>query len=179
MISVDMNKVKILLFASTALMLCLVSCRKEPLDMVNPNNRICKSYLQQFETIWQGMDQGYVFWDKDTVDWDARYDQYRPIFEAFDARPANNPVTYNEYWEAYTGLFSGLLDHHLTGRFYSPKGVPRGGCEAWVSPGMNTYSHQTASSYERSLQIAILKKKAISGSFLSFEPVSSAISLIL
>ena len=118
------------------------------------------------------MDQGYVFWEKDTVDWDARYEQYRPIFEAFDARPANKPVTYMEYYEAYTGLFEGLLDHHLTGRFYSPKGIPRGACEAWVSPGNNTYYHPTGTSYERSLQLDILKKKAIAGTYLSSEPVS-------
>ena len=167
-----MNRIKILLFASAVLALSLVSCRKEPLDMVNPNNRICKSYLQQFETVWQGMDQGYVFWEKDTVDWDARYEQYRPVFEAFDARPASKPVTFMEYYEAYTGLFEGLLDHHLTGRFYAPKGIPRGGCEAWVSPGSNTYQHPTNPSYERSLQLDILKKKAIAGTYLASDPVS-------
>ena len=69
-----------------AISVCAVSCRKEPLDKVNPNNRVkaCKTYLQQFLTVWEGMDQGYVFWDKDSIDWDARYDKYRPVFEAFD-----------------------------------------------------------------------------------------------
>ena len=151
--------------------LCFVSCRKEPLDsFVNPNKFTCKTYLQQFEMVWQGMDQGYVFWDRDTVDWDARYDEYRPIFAAFDARPANNPVTINEYWNAYTGLFEGLLDHHLTGRFYAPKGLPRGQCEAWVSPGTNSYQHETSSAWERSKQLAILQKKAISGTYFGYNP---------
>ena len=167
-----MKRFKFLLSISVLLVLTLVSCRKEPVDLVNPNNRICKSYLQQFETIWQGMDQGYVFWDKDTVNWDERYEKYRPVFAEFDSRPASKPVTFEEYWTAYNGLFEGLLDHHLTGRFYSPKGVPRGSCEAWVSPGKNDYYHPTSSSYERSLQIGVLKKKAVPGSFLSFEPVS-------
>jgi hypothetical protein len=160
--------------ALAILAVSLVSCRKEPLDMVNPNSRICKSYLQQFETVWQGMDQGYVFWDKDTVDWDERYEKFRPVFEAFDARPANNPVTQSEYWEAYTGLFEGLLDHHLTGRFYTAKGIPRGACEAWVSPGQNDYYHPTGISYERSLQLDILQKKAIPGTYLASDPFSYA-----
>ena len=82
-----MNRIKILLLASAVLALSLVSCRKEPLDMVNPNNRICKSYLQQFETVWQGMDQGYVFWEKDTVDWDARTDPFSRL--SMLVRPTN------------------------------------------------------------------------------------------
>lgn len=157
---------KTLLFVSVAV-LCFASCRKEVEDnLVNPNDRICKTYLQQFEAIWNGMDQGYVFWGRDTVDWDARYEQYRPIFEAFDKRPKNNPVSYYEYAEAYQGLFEGLLDHHLAGRFYSAKDK----FETWVSPGRNDYSHPTSASYERSLQIPILKEKAIPGTFLSCEP---------
>ena len=136
-----------------AISVCAVSCRKEPLDKVNPNNRVkaCKTYLQQFLTVWEGMDQGYVFWDKDSIDWDARYDKYRPVFEAFDARPANNPVTQREYAEAWNGLFEGLLDHHLVGRFYSAKGK----FEARVRPGRNTYEHSTTSTRERDIQLGI------------------------
>lgn len=47
---------KTLLFVSVAV-LCFASCRKEVEDkLVNPNDRICKTYLQQFEAIWNGMD---------------------------------------------------------------------------------------------------------------------------
>ena len=151
-----------------AISVCAVSCRKEPLDKVNPNNRVkaCKTYLQQFLTVWEGMDQGYVFWDKDSIDWDERYDKYRPVFEAFDARPANNPVTQREYAEAWNGLFEGLLDHHLVGRFYSAKGK----FEARVSPGRNTYEHSTTSTRERDIQLGILQRKAIPGTFVGCEP---------
>lgn len=152
-----------------AVVVLFSSCRKEyDDDLVNPSTRKCKTYTQQFEAVWQGMDQGYVFWGRDTVDWDARYEQYRPVFEEFDSRPKNKPVTYGEYQAAYTGLFEGLLDHHLTGRFYSPKGS----FEAWVSPGMNDYYHNTSSTYERTKQLAILKKKAVAGTFVGFDPTS-------
>ena len=154
------------LLALSLLVLLFTSCRKEPLERVNPNNRKCKTYLQQFETVWQGMDQGYVFWEKDSVNWDDRYEKYKPIFEAFDARPANKPVTAREYAEAYQGLFEGLLDHHLTGRFYSPKG----NFETWVRPGRNDYSHTTTSAYERQLQVNILRDRAVPGTYVGFNP---------
>lgn len=148
-----------------------VSCRKEPLEnRGNPNNLICKTYLSQFEAIWSGMDQGYVFWDRDTVDWDARYEEYRPVFAAFDARPANKPVTQREYMEAYTGLFAGLLDHHLTGRFYAAKGIPHGQCEAFVSPGTNDYYHSVSNSEALRLQLKALRKRAVPGTLVEYSP---------
>lgn len=134
--------------------LSLTACRKESevAEFSNPNARICKTYLQQFETVWQAMDQGYTFWGKDTVDWDARYEEYRPIFEAFDQK---SYVSEYEYQEAYTGLFEGLLDHHLAGYFYSPKGKMM----AWVNPGKNDYSHTTSSLFERQEELKILQKR--------------------
>ena len=33
------------------------SCRKEELDIQSPNNRRCSTYLEQFEAIWEGLDQ--------------------------------------------------------------------------------------------------------------------------
>ena len=70
-------------FVSLLLFATLSSCRKESevSTLVNPNSRTCKSYTQQFEAVWNGMSQGYVFWSRDTVDWDARYEQFKPIFE--------------------------------------------------------------------------------------------------
>ena len=114
-----MTHYKTLAFVLMAILAGFASCRKEPLENKgNPNHRVCKTYSQQFETVWAGMDQGYVFWDRDTVDWDKRYEEFKPVFAEFDSRPANRPVTIYEYYAAYEGLFQGLLDHHLTGIFY-------------------------------------------------------------
>ena len=151
-----------LLFA--ALTVSMASCRKEPVEFYNPNNRLCRNYSQQFEAVWQGMNQGYMFWDRDTIDWDARYEQFQPVFAEFDTRNSRNPVSYQEYAEAYAGLFEGLLDHHLSGRFYSGKDK----FETWVSPGHNDYSHAT----DRSKQLACLRAKAIPGTYISYDPVS-------
>ena len=136
--------------------------------MVNPNSRICKTYTQQFEAVWNGMSQGYVFWGRDTVDWDARYEQYKPVFEEFDSRQADRPVSAAEYNAAYQGLFEGLLDHHLHGMFT----VPRAKFEAVVNPGKNDYEHNTDSYSERREEIKVLKERMdlVPGSFCSYEP---------
>ena len=154
------------------MVVAFTSCRKESEfeDLVNPNNRICKTYLQQFEAVWNGMSQGYVFWGRDTVDWDARYEEYKPLFEAFDARPASRPVTQAEYQKAYEGLFEGLLDHHLYGKFC----VPKGQFEAAVSPGKNDYVHDTWAGYERAIQLQVLQNRPdlVPGSYVAYDPES-------
>ena len=129
--------------------LAFSSCRKEPLDLVNPNTRICKTYLQQFETVWEGMDQSYMFWERDTVDWDARYEEYYPVFAAFDAQGG---ASASDYRKAWSGVFEGLLDHHLTARMWDPKGE----VEAWVQPGKNDYSHWT----DRNSQLSALRSQS-------------------
>ena len=163
--------VKKIVCVSLLLPLCFTSCRKESevSDLVNPNGGKCRTYLQQFESVWNGMSQGYVFWGRDTVDWDERYERFRPVFEEFDSRPASNPVTAAEYQKAYTGLFEGLLDHHLMGEFC----VPRGKFEAVVSPGRNDYEHSSWSGYERSKQLEVLQKRPdlVPGSYAGYDPV--------
>lgn len=146
------------------------SCRKESevSGLVNPNSRTCKTYTQQFEAVWNGMSQGYVFWGRDTVDWDARYEQFKPVFEEFDARPANRPVLEAEYNAAYQGLFEGLLDHHLYGMFT----VPRAKYEAIVRPGRNDYEHNMDPYSERREELRVLQQRLdyVQGSFCSYEP---------
>ena len=151
-------------------MVCLVSCRKESevSEMINPNSRICKTYTQQFEAVWNGMSQGYVFWGRDTVDWDARYEQFKPVFEEFDARPANRPVSAEEYNAAYRGLFEGLLDHHLYGMF----SVPRAQYEAFVNPGKNDYYHDMDSYSERREELKLLRERLdlVPNSYYAYDP---------
>lgn len=95
------------------------------------------SFTQQFESVWEGMDQSYMFWERDTVDWEARYDECKSIFKRFDSRP--NSVTKEEYQQAWDKVFEGLLDHHLFARLWNPKG----NYHVSVSPGKNDYSHWT------------------------------------
>lgn len=105
-----------LIACSLLLVLFFVSCRKEAMDIQSPNNRPCTSYLEQFEAIWEGLDHTYVMWDQDTVDWDARYEKYRPIFASFDANGVDS-ATYVNTWK---GVINGLLDHHMTLFLWNP-----------------------------------------------------------
>ena len=149
------------ILALCSILLLIVSCRKESPELTNPNNRYCRTYAEQFQAVWEGMDQSYMYWAEDSVDWDARYEEYRPIFAEFDTRDRNHPVTEVEYQTAWTGLFAGLRDHHLTGYFWSPDQK----LLARVSPGTNDYNH----AYVCQQQIAILKRRNDVSRFLSYE----------
>ncbi len=150
-------------------LLCMVGCRKESEDFSNPNGMKSQTYLAQFDAVWQGMNQSYMFWSEDTVDWDARYDKYHDVFAAFDSRPSSKPVTQSEYQAAWDGLFSGILDHHLTGRFYSSKDR----IEAWVSPGSSeVYARQGYHWTDRSKQLKALKLQPGIENYYGFEPAS-------
>ena len=113
------------------------SCRKEPIKLENPNTTYCTSYVHQFQTVWEGLDHIYVLWERDTVDWDARYAKYLPVFQEFDARMKTNPVDSAEYHKAWKDVTKGLLDHHLTMLLYNPNGKYR----IALQPGSNSYSH--------------------------------------
>ena len=101
-----------------SIVLLLVSCRKEA-DYVpyvgEPSKLAYSTYTEQFDYLWKTISTAYVFWDVDTVDWDAAYERYRPRFEALDLKFADSGyVRTSEFSELYTGLIGPLRDHHLT-----------------------------------------------------------------
>lgn len=144
-----------------------VSCRKDDLlDVPNPNVRQCNSYVDQFEAIWQGIDHSYVLWARDTVDWDARYRKFRPVFESFDARRATNPVDSAEYHQAWKDLTKGLLDHHMALFLWNPDGKYK--CK--VTPASNNYHHTT----DVEAQLNILQNQPGVTHFISSYDASNA-----
>ena len=133
--------------------LSLSACRKESGELVNPNNVVCTTYVQQFETIWHGLDNGYVFWGRDTTDWDAAYATLHPLFEEFDA---NGGASNREFQSAYETLLRPLRDHHLTVQVRNLKA----GGTAWVQPGSMEVSQRPGyhnTPYDE--QISALKKQ--------------------
>ena len=92
------------------LAVAFVSCRKESFEIVDPDRHYCYTYAAQFETIWTGIDQGYVFWSRETIDWDSVHDALLPVFKAFDA---NGGASDYELRAAYENMVRGLLDHHM------------------------------------------------------------------
>ena len=113
----------------------LVSCRKEPLELENPNTTYCTSYVHQFQTVWEGIDHAYVLWERDTIDWDARYAKFLPIFQEFDAHGVDSA----EYRKAWYELTKGFLDHHMLLVLYNPNGKYK----ISLRPAINSYRHST------------------------------------
>ncbi len=93
-----------------AIIFLLVSCRKEPFEVINPDQHYCYTYADQFETIWTGIDQGYMFWSRETIDWDSVHEALLPVFRSFDA---NGGATDDELTAAYQSMVHGLIDHHM------------------------------------------------------------------
>ena len=55
------------------------SCKK--VDYINPNDTSYTNDLDQFITIWNGINTSYVLWSFDTTDWDRVYYYYYKVFE--------------------------------------------------------------------------------------------------
>ena len=96
------------------------SCRREAdyMPYIGENGKLAYStYTEQFDYLWRVLSTGYVFWDVDTTDWDAMYERYLPAFQELDEKYERQGfVPTEELQTLYTGLVSGLVDHHLTFR---------------------------------------------------------------
>ena len=82
--------------------LVLTACQKET------ENTTIKTDVQQFEAVWNELNDTYVFWSIDTTDWDAVYAKYYPLFKEMENEPT---FVWRTTWEE---LASTLIDHHLT-----------------------------------------------------------------
>lgn len=98
-----MSKItKIITFSLAFILLVLTACHKDA------ENTTIETDVQQFDAVWNELNDTYVFWGIDTTDWDAVYTKYHPIFEGMENEP------YSVWSATWTELTSTLLDHHLT-----------------------------------------------------------------
>ena len=117
------------------------ACRKEAdyIPYVGENSKLAYStYTEQFMYLWKCMSTGYVFWDIDTVDWDAAYDRYMPRFEALDQKYKDSGyVRADELKELYTGLVGKMIDHHMDFTIQNLHPAPGdASTEVFVTPGV-------------------------------------------
>ena len=67
-----MSKIKINIWILATLLALLTACRDEADDVIQPGMLEGKNSLtEQFDIIWNGINQNYVFWEIDPTDWDA------------------------------------------------------------------------------------------------------------
>ena len=92
-------------------MSALTSCRDNGDDLIDPNKYPQPYTLTgQFEAIWTGINQNYVFWEIDPVDWDDVYARYHPRFEALDRQES---VSTEDLQALYEEICGQLVDNHM------------------------------------------------------------------
>ncbi|PSL49770.1 peptidase S41-like protein [Chitinophaga niastensis] len=91
------------------LLFMAASCRKDIPQINDPGNYISGNFGEVFDSYWTGMNNNYVFWDIDTVNWDQVYKTYKPLFaklNLYDSNDVRKGYTY------FKQLSAGLVDSH-------------------------------------------------------------------
>lgn len=111
-----MKSIKYLLLS---VVLLASACRKDAPELMNPNeSQLLNTPSQVFETFWHAMNNTYVFWDIDPMDWDKVYDDYLPRFRELDALETVKTETLQDL---YTEICKNLIDHHYTLQITNPQ----------------------------------------------------------
>lgn len=63
-----------------------------------------------FNQFWEGVNENYVFWDRDTVDWDNKYIKYKPLFNDLDI---NSNIDCEKSVVYFTDMTKNLIDGHF------------------------------------------------------------------
>ncbi len=113
-----MKKIYIALTAMA--LLTLTSCKDNMTSLSNPDNRTFireadGSFETQFQALWEGINQSYVFWDVDKTDWDARRDELIALGRELDALGKLGKLDFKSsvIEEMIRKPFLGLIDHHM------------------------------------------------------------------
>lgn len=109
------NKRLLILSALSLTLLC--SCRKEFSNVERPESYLAGSFSQVFDAFWNGMNNNYLLWEADPVNWDDVYKKYKPIFAGLDIHKMDDVKKSVQYFREMT---TGLSDSHFTLSFHSP-----------------------------------------------------------
>lgn len=101
--------------------LWLTACRDEVDNLMQPGVLPGETLTSQFEQIWQGINQNYVFWEIDPTDWDAVYTQYKPQIEKLDKQDV---VATADLQKLYEEAFGKLIDQHMMIKAVNVKAAP-------------------------------------------------------
>ena len=136
---------KKILFSAIVFAVAFTSCRKEAdyVPYIGESGKLAYStYTEQFDYIWKCISTGYVFWDVDTVDWDAAYDRFKPSFEALDKKYQDSGyVRTEELNNLYNSMMGSMRDHHMATVVRNLHPAPDDASVlAYVNPGRNEVS---------------------------------------
>ena len=93
------------------LAVAVTGCRKTT-DVERVTSYTGRSYSEVFESFWKGMDENYMFWDIETVDWNNMYKTYKPRFEALD-QARDDPNSGEKAVQYLVDMTKDLSDSHL------------------------------------------------------------------
>ena len=63
-------------------LLLLLSCHR---DIINPvQTGQPSTFNEVFENFWIQMNTNYLYWSKDSTNWDKIYQKYKPVFQNLD-----------------------------------------------------------------------------------------------
>lgn len=148
----------ILFILSTAVLLAATSCRKHGNDLMNPNTAKGTTPLEQFDAIWNGINNGYAYWDIDPTNWDSIYNVYLPRFEELEKHDTIATATLQRY---YNDMCSRFIDHHMTIIVRNPRPAPSDKTTKFaIQPGKDEVSRRAYyhSTFSDSLLIGCIKK---------------------
>ncbi|WP_212001619.1 S41 family peptidase [Chitinophaga sp. HK235] len=94
-----------------AILATMASCRKDLPQLNDPQNYVSANFNEVFDAFWTGMNNNYVFWDIDTVNWDQIYKTYKPLFAQLNVNDSNDVRKAYTYFKQMT---AGLVDSHYT-----------------------------------------------------------------
>src|SRR6188768_76747 len=97
---------------ATYVLLCLMvvglfSCKREVPERELLSNYEANNYAEVFKVFWNGMNSNYMFWDKETIDWDSVYRAYKPKFDSLDEQ-AFSDTTQNRCFQYLADMTKGL-----------------------------------------------------------------------
>lgn len=111
---------KIIYYIASLLLLCLISC-EDTTTVYNPNSDTAYKKQQfstlagQFDYIWTGLNNSYVFWYADSTNWDAIREHFMPEFQELDRLGKMGADIKDETIDSLiTEVVSSLRDRHLT-----------------------------------------------------------------
>jgi carboxyl-terminal processing protease len=70
----------------------LFSCKREILTREPLSNYEANTYAEVFKVFWNGMNSNYLFWDKESIDWDSVYRLYKPKFDSLDRQEYSDTI---------------------------------------------------------------------------------------
>lgn len=111
---------KVIYVLTSLFILCFTAC-EDATEIFNPESDYAykqnqfKTLTGQFDYIWKGLNNSYLFWYADSTDWDAVREAYLPRFQELDGWGKRGVIVEdNTIKSLMNEIANKLLDKHLT-----------------------------------------------------------------